>query len=231
MDRFANSLSTTIQQLANTLHIPPQPSPSTLWGATLLHLAFCWRSVRLNQPQVDDSPWPKPYCFASPVLHRLLAPQVLPSVVKGGRCTWALAYPSRHSRRADRNPYWSALELFKNGGSWGSKKLERLDQLQWKPDSDGGGRTTEQGIAGCNFWIHRHEVYIPRRCIFYGRNSTWSQLTMMKVIAALISVVQINIESTLEGYRTFFLHYSTKGSEGNNQMVSNWSINNNCIIL
>ncbi|MCU6796056.1 hypothetical protein OB236_28445 [Paenibacillus sp. WQ 127069] len=80
---------------------------------------FTWPFVGdpfgLTQPQVDDSPWLKPYCFTSRVFHGFLALESLPSVAKRNRRTWALAYPPKHS--ANRNPHgWNPPNIGGRGG-------------------------------------------------------------------------------------------------------------------
>jgi len=98
--------------------VGPHPSPSTLRVLSCFTWPFVGVSFGLPQPLVDDFPHLKPDCRSSPFLQGLLASQALPSVAKGGRCTWVLAYPPGHSRRDDRNPYFFTLELFEHGGAW-----------------------------------------------------------------------------------------------------------------
>lgn len=99
------------------------PSPPTTHPSFQVLPCFTWSFVddpfSLTQSQVDDPPWLKYYCFASPVVYGLLALESLPSVAKGGVCTWELTYPPRHSRRAAPNPHFSRLEPSDYRGSWG----------------------------------------------------------------------------------------------------------------
>lgn len=120
MSWFANKHSTTCKQpssVHNTAHLPFGVLPYFTW--TFAHVPF-----GLVQPHVDDLLWFGRQSVSSRVVYGLLALELLPSVVKGNRCTCSSTYSPRHSHRVDRKPYFSTLEYFKHRGSWGLDGLE-----------------------------------------------------------------------------------------------------------
>jgi hypothetical protein len=98
----------------------------------------------------------------------LLALEVLPSVVHGDRTTLALTYLRRHSPRVDGYTYSLTLEIFSDRGSWGDKKLVRLDLVRGQSDRDGGGVRAER----------------PRRTRVWG---LW-QVAGRRAVAALFGI-------------------------------------------
>ncbi len=108
------AMQTTSNRLP-TIMLRPYLIPSTLRVLPCFTWPFVGVPFALTQLHVDNSPRLNPYCFASLVLHGLLALESLPSVAKGGRCTCALAYPPRHSRRAAPNPHFFVSEPSEHG--------------------------------------------------------------------------------------------------------------------